>query len=81
VGAAGVRVADVGGEELDEAPGRFVTAASDSRPAAAMTVATRMGLHRMLAPHGDPSTENFFDIVSALQQKTRVKLHVTAKAA
>ncbi|MBI4516277.1 MAG: transcriptional regulator [Deltaproteobacteria bacterium] len=38
-------------------------------------------LHRMLAPHGNPSTENFFDIVSALQKKTRVKLRVTAKAA
>ena len=37
-------------------------------------------LHRMLAPHGNPSTENFFDIVSALQKKTRVRLHVTAKA-
>lgn len=38
-------------------------------------------LHRMLAPHGNPSTENFFDIVSALQKKTGVKLRVTAKAA
>jgi DNA-binding phage protein len=37
-------------------------------------------LHRMLAPRGNPSTENFFDIVNALQKKTRVKLHVTAKA-
>jgi hypothetical protein len=38
-------------------------------------------LHRMLAPHGNPSTENFFGIVRALQKKTRVKLSVTAKAA
>lgn len=37
-------------------------------------------LHRMLAPHGNPSTENFFGIVNALQKKTRVRLHVTAKA-
>jgi DNA-binding phage protein len=37
-------------------------------------------LHRMLAPRGNPSTENFFSIVSALQNKTRVKLRVTAKA-
>lgn len=37
-------------------------------------------LHRMLAPRGNPNTENFFAIVSALQKKTRVKLHVTAKA-
>jgi DNA-binding phage protein len=38
-------------------------------------------LHRVLAPRGNPSTENFFDIVCALQKKTRVKLSVTAKAA
>jgi len=38
-------------------------------------------LHRMLAPHGNPSTENFFGILSALQKKTRVKLRVTAKTA
>lgn len=38
-------------------------------------------LHRMLAPHGNPSTENFFGIVRALQKKTGVKLSVTAKAA
>lgn len=37
-------------------------------------------LHRMLAPHGNPSTENFFGIVNALQKKTKVKLRVTAKA-
>ncbi len=37
-------------------------------------------LHRMLAPHGNPSTENFFAIVQALQKKTRVRLQVTAKA-
>ena len=36
-------------------------------------------LHRMLAPHGNPNTENFFGIVSALQKKTRVKLRVTAR--
>ncbi len=38
-------------------------------------------LHRMLSPSGNPSTENFFDIVSALQKMTRVKLSVIAKAA
>jgi DNA-binding phage protein len=38
-------------------------------------------LHRMLAPRGNPSTENFFDIVNALQRKTRVKLRVTARTA
>ncbi len=37
-------------------------------------------LHRMLAPRGNPSSENFFSIVSALQKKTRMKLRVTAKA-
>jgi DNA-binding phage protein len=35
-------------------------------------------LHRMLSPRGNPSTGNFFSIVSALQKKTRVKLRVTA---
>ena len=37
-------------------------------------------LHRMLSQRGNPSTENFFSIVSALQKKTRMKLRVTAKA-
>ena len=37
-------------------------------------------LHRMLASHGNPSIESFFGIVNALQKKTRVKLHLTAKA-
>jgi DNA-binding phage protein len=38
-------------------------------------------VHRMLASRGNPSSENFFDIVKALQKKTRVKLRVTAKTA
>jgi DNA-binding phage protein len=38
-------------------------------------------IHRMLAPRGNPSSDNFFEIVKALQKKTHVKLHVTAKAA
>lgn len=38
-------------------------------------------LHRMLAERGNPSTENFFGIVQALQKKTRVRLHVSAHAA
>jgi DNA-binding phage protein len=37
-------------------------------------------LHRMLAPRGNPSTDNFFGIVNALQKKAHVKLRVTAKA-
>lgn len=36
-------------------------------------------LHRMLAPHGNPSTENFFGIVSALQRKARIRLRVSAR--
>jgi DNA-binding phage protein len=36
-------------------------------------------LHRMLAPHGNPNTESFFGIVSALQRKTKVKLRVMAE--
>ena len=35
-------------------------------------------LHRMLAPRGNPSSENFFAIVMALQRETRVKLRVAA---
>lgn len=35
-------------------------------------------LHRMLAPRGNPSSENFFDIVGALQKKTKVRLRVVA---
>lgn len=38
-------------------------------------------LHRMLSPRGNPSTDNFFAIVSALQKKIRVRLRVTATAA
>ena len=38
-------------------------------------------LHRMLAPRGNPNTQNFFDIVQALQKKTHVRLRVTAKSA
>lgn len=38
-------------------------------------------LHRMLAPNGNPSAENFFGIVAALQKRTRVRLKVTARAA
>jgi DNA-binding phage protein len=35
-------------------------------------------LHRMLAPRGNPNTDNFFAIVSALQKRTKVKLRVRA---
>jgi len=38
-------------------------------------------LHRMLGARGNPSSENFFEIVQALQRHLRVKLHVTARAA
>jgi len=37
-------------------------------------------LHRMLAPRGNPNTENFFGILNALQKKARVRLRITAKA-
>ena len=36
-------------------------------------------LHRMLAERGNPSTENFFGIVLALQKKTRVRLRVSPR--
>jgi len=38
-------------------------------------------LHRMLAPNGNPSAENLFGIVAALQKRTRVRLKVTARTA
>ena len=38
-------------------------------------------LHHMLAPHGNPSTDNFFTIVRVLQKKTRVRLRVAAATA
>lgn len=38
-------------------------------------------LHRMLGARGNPSSENFFQIVKALQRHLRVKLRVTARAA
>lgn len=37
-------------------------------------------LHRMLGPRGNPSIENFFGIVKALQKRTRVKLSVITRA-
>jgi DNA-binding phage protein len=36
-------------------------------------------LHRMLGLDGNPNTENFFGIVSALQRKTKMRLSVTAR--
>ena len=36
-------------------------------------------LHRMFAERGNPSTENFFDIVKALQKKTRTRLRVAVQ--
>lgn len=36
-------------------------------------------LHRMLAPHGNPSSENFFGIVETLQKQTRAHLRFTAE--
>jgi hypothetical protein len=37
-------------------------------------------LHRMLAPHGNPNTENFFCIVNALQKRAGIKLQIKARA-
>lgn len=45
---------------------------------AAETRKPSKSLHRMLAPRGNPSTENFFGIISALQKRTHVRLRVTA---
>lgn len=40
---------------------------------------TGKSLHRMLGEKGNPSTENFFGIVNALQRRTKVRLEVTAR--
>ena len=58
----------------------FVNATLGFEELAAEIKKPSKSLHRMLAPRGNPSTENFFSIVSALQKKTRMKLRVTAKA-
>ena len=38
-------------------------------------------LHRMLSPRGNPSTDNFFRIIGALQKRTHVRLRVIAATA
>ena|SRR5438309_6558958 len=38
-------------------------------------------LHRMLSPQGNPSSENFFRLVSALQNRTRMRLQVLTRPA
>jgi len=35
-------------------------------------------LHRMLGPHGNPNTSNFFAILQVLQRRTGVRLTVRA---
>ena len=47
---------------------------------AVITKKPSKSLHRMLGPRGNPSAENLFSIVNALQKKARVKLRVTARA-
>lgn len=47
---------------------------------AVITKKPSKSLHRMLGPRGNPSTENFFNIMSVLQKKAHVKLRVMAKA-
>ena len=50
------------------------------RLAAALHAPRKTG-HRMLAPRGNPTTDNLFRIVSTLQKKTHVRLRVVAKTA
>ena len=50
----------------------------------ALAIQTRIApksLHRMLSPNGNPTTENFFAIVGALQRDARVRLCVSAAPA
>lgn len=48
---------------------------------AAQTRIAPKSLHRMLSPKGNPTTENFFAIVGALQREARVRLHVSVAPA
>ena len=59
----------------------FVNATIGFEKLAAEVRLPSKSLHRMLSPRGNPSTENFFSIVSALQRRTGLKLRVTTKAA
>lgn len=58
----------------------FVNATIGFEELASVLKKSSKSLHRMLAPHGNPNTENFFGIVKALQKKAGVKLQVKAKA-
>jgi DNA-binding phage protein len=69
--------------EGDTAVGRailrdLVNATIGFEALAALVNKSSKSLHRMLGPRGNPSVDNFFEIVSALQRKTRMRLSVTA---
>ena len=57
----------------------YINATIGFESLAAEVGAPSKSLHRMLGPAGNPSTTNFFGIVSALQKKTGVQLRVTAE--
>ena len=48
---------------------------------AAQTRIAPKSLHRMLSPRGNPTTENFFAILGALQRDSRLQLRVSAAPA
>lgn len=56
----------------------IINATIGFEPLAAALGKPAKSLHRMLSPRGNPSTANFFAILQVLQQKTGVKLTVTA---
>lgn len=67
----------------DEATGKAVLRDVVNATIGFEQLAAEMGkpgksLHRMLGPHGNPNTANFFAILQVLQKKTGVKLTVKA---
>ena len=56
----------------------FINATIGFEKLAALVRIPSKSLHRMLSPHGNPSTASFFAILRALQQQIGVQLKVKA---
>ena len=56
----------------------FVNATIGFEKLSALTGIPSKSLHRMLSPHGNPSTGNFFAVLRVLQAKAGVRLKVRA---
>jgi DNA-binding phage protein len=67
----------------DEAAGKatlrdFINATIGFEELAAVVRKPSKSLHRMLGPHGNPNTANFFAILRVLQERVGVSLKVRA---